>query len=331
MSLAERLKRRIVAEGPITIADYMQACLNDPEDGYYATRPALGADFITAPLVSQMFGELLGAWAAEVWAQMGAPTRVRLVELGPGDGTMMTDVLRAARAAPGFSEAFELVFVETSAPLRMLQAAKHPSARWIEEIGGLGSDAPLILLANEFLDCLPICQSVLTVDGLRERRIGLSPDGALAFTPDAGAVAESSPAVRAFGGEVAALIAAAAGAALFIDYAGDGEGDTLQAVRQHKKECALASPGEADLTVRVDFAAFLNAAHGVPAFGPVSQAAFLEALGLGARAAALVSANPGQADKIARQVERLTARDQMGELFQVVCLASPGLGPPGFA
>ena len=331
MSLDERLKRRIAEQGPITVADYMQACLHDPEDGYYATRPALGGDFITAPLISQMFGELLGAWAADVWTQMGAPARLRLVELGPGDGTMMTDMLRAARAAPGFCEALELNFVETSAPLRALQAEKHPSARWFDELRELGSDAPVIILANEFLDCLPVCQSVRTAAGWRERRVGLSPSGALAFTPDAGRVVESSPTAKAFAGEVAGLIGAAGGAALFIDYAGDGRGDTLQAVRRHTKECALTSPGEADLTVRVDLAAFLNAARDVQAFGPTSQADFLTVLGLLARAATLARANPDQADRIARQVERLTALDQMGELFQVVCLAAPGLQPSGFA
>lgn len=330
MSLAERLKRRIAAEGPITVADYMWACLHDPEDGYYATRPGLGADFITAPLVSQMFGELLGVWAADVWVQMGGPERVRLVELGPGDGTMMTDVLRAARAAPGFFAAIEVVLMETSAPLRALQTRKHPAARWIRDVGELGADAPAIILANEFLDCLPIHQSVRTADGWRERRVGLAPNGAFAFTPEADGVVESSPAAMAFSGEVVGLIAAAGGAALFIDYAGDGLADTLQAVRRHKKEGALASPGEADLTVRVDFAAFLAAARGVPAFGPTRQRDFLKALGLEARAAALVRANPDQADKIGRQIERLTAPDQMGELFQVVCLASPGLQPPGF-
>jgi NADH dehydrogenase [ubiquinone] 1 alpha subcomplex assembly factor 7 len=331
VSLLERLKRRIEAEGPITVADYMQACLHDPEYGYYATRPALGADFITAPLVSQIFGVLLGAWAADVWTRMGSPPRVRLVELGPGDGTMMTDVLRAARAAPGFSEAIEVVLVETSAPLRALQAEKLPQARWINEIGELDSVAPLIVLANEFLDCLPIEQFVRTPEGRRARCIGLSEDGGLAFMPDGDAVSECSPAVKVFAGELAGQIEAAGGAALFVDYAGDGQGDTLQALRRHLKEDPLASPGEADLTARVDFGAFLKAARRVRSFGPTSQGAFLAALGLELRAAALSQARPERAETIARQAARLAAPHQMGELFQVVCLASPGVVPPGFA
>jgi SAM-dependent MidA family methyltransferase len=321
----------------------MDACLHDPEDGYYATRPGLGAagDFITAPHVSQIFGELLGAWAAEILRQMGAPARVRLVELGPGDGTMMGDVLRAARAAPGFSEAIELVLMETSAPLRARQAERL-TARWIASLDEIGDDAPVIVLANEFLDCLPIRQAVKCADGWRERRVGLDTHGALAFVAaeardeiarDApeGSIFEWSPALRAFGAEIGSLIGRTGGAALFIDYASEGFGDSLQALGRHEKEHPLRNPGLADLTAHVDFGALLAAAASVERHGPIGQGAFLKALGIEARAAALARANPSEAAKIGRQVARLTAPDQMGELFKVACIASPELTPPGFA
>ena len=327
----------------MTVADYMEACLHDPADGYYATRPGLGeaGDFITAPHVSQMFGELLGAWAAEIWRRMGAPARVRLVELGPGDGTMMGDVLRAARAAPGFVEAIELVLLETSAPLRARQAERL-KARWIAGLDEIGDDAPVIILANEFLDCLPIRQAVKCADGWRERRVGVGPRGALIFTPgeprdeialDAppGSVLEWSPALRHFGAGIGDLIAGAGGAALFVDYGRDGPGDSLQALARHRREDPLLKPGFADLTAHVDFKALLAAAAPAATHGPVTQGAFLGALGIEARAAVLARANPDEAAKIGRQVARLTDPDQMGELFKVACVASPGLIPPGLA
>ncbi|HEY5290123.1 MAG TPA: SAM-dependent methyltransferase [Caulobacteraceae bacterium] len=326
----------------MTVAEYMQACLHDPEDGYYATRPSLGAegDFITAPHVSQTFGELLGAWAAEIWAGLGQPARVRLVELGPGDGTMMVDVLRTARAAPGFFQAIDLVLLETSAPLRRRQAERL-SARWISRIDEIGEDAPIIILANEFLDCLPIRQAVRRSDGWRERRVGVDAAGALVFVDGEPCreistasptrrLVEWSPALERFGAQIGGLIGRAGGAGIFIDYGGDGAGDTLQALQSHRKEGPLDNPGDADLTARVDFRAFLAAAGDARAYGPVAQGPFLRAIGIKARAAALAKANPAQAAKIARQVERLIGPDQMGELFQAACLASPGLAPPGF-
>jgi SAM-dependent MidA family methyltransferase len=347
--LALRLAARIAVAGPITVADYMEACLHDPADGYYATRPDLGeaGDFITAPHVSQMFGELLGAWAAEIWTQMGAPTRVRLVELGPGDGTMMSDVLRAARAAPGFIEAIELVLLETSAPLRARQAETLPRAFWISDLGELETDAPVIVLANEFLDCLPIRQAVKCADGWRERRVGLDRSGGLAFVlgdslpeidwdGDQDAVIEWSPELTAAGARIGDLLAQAGGAALLFDYGRDQpgpSGDTLQALRAHRKEHPLASPGVADLTAHADFPTFLSTAAvlGASTHPLANQGAFLRALGIEARAATLARANPSEAAKIGRQVQRLVAPEQMGELFKVACVSSPGLQPPGFA
>jgi SAM-dependent MidA family methyltransferase len=338
-SLGERLSARIAAEGPMSVADYMEACLHDPVDGYYAVRPALGAagDFITAPHVSQMFGELLGLWAAEVWTRLGAPPRVRLVELGPGDGTLMSDVLRAAPAQPGFLAAAEVVLVETSAPLRARQALVlgNSRPRWAERIDDIGEDVPLIILANEFLDCLPIRQAVRQSGGWRDRRVGLA-DGRLAFVAGApvcvphegpeGEIFEWSPALKSFGAAMADLISAATGACLFIDYGRDRPepGDSLQALRGHRKEGPLDNPGLADLTARVDFTA-------LPHAGPIlTQGEFLRRLGIETRAVALAAAHPGEAEKIGRQLARLTGAGQMGDLFKVASLASPGLTPPGF-
>jgi NADH dehydrogenase [ubiquinone] 1 alpha subcomplex assembly factor 7 len=335
MSLRERLLARIAAEGPMPVADYMSLCLHDPEDGYYATRPSLGAagDFITAPHVSQIFGELLGLWAAEVWMRLGSPAGFRLAELGPGDGTMMTDVLRAARAAPGFLDASELWLVETSVPLRAMQAAALPPARWADRLEDLPDDRPIILLANEFLDCLPIRQWLRGDLDWMERRVGLNAEGGLAFTAH-GEIRESSESLLAVGRGVGALVARASGAALFIDYGRDtpGPGDTLQALRGHVKENPLAHPGLADLTAHVDFPAFLAAAAGAGAeTTPIRrQGAFLENLGAQTRAAALARARPDRAATIARQLDRLVSPAQMGDLFKAACVHSPGVTPPGF-
>ena len=330
----------------------MDICLHDPEHGYYATRPQLGeaGDFITAPLVSQMFGELLGLWAAEVWTRLGRPERVRLVELGPGHGVMMVDVLRAATRVAGFLEACEVWLIETSAPLRRRQAAAlqgSTRARWAARVEDAPADAPMIVLANEFLDCLPIRQGVRSPFGWRERRVGLDAGGGLAFTAaepippppglsdvPVGTVAERSDALRALGSTMGALVMRAGGAALFLDYGRDapGPGDTLQALRDHRKESPLASPGEADLTAHVDFPAFLDAARAVGAsVGPIrTQGAFLRALGIDIRAAALAAARPDRAATIGRQLQRLVGPEQMGELFKAAVVCQPGLAAPGF-
>jgi SAM-dependent MidA family methyltransferase len=330
----------------------MELCLHDPEGGYYAVRPSLGeaGDFITAPLASQMFGELLGVWAAETWSRLGCPQRVRLVELGPGSGVMMGDALRAGRRAPGFLEACEVWLVETSAPLRVRQASaleRIASPRWALRLDDVPADAPAIILANEFLDCLPIRQAILTPSGWRHRRVGLDAGGGLMFVPaevvapppgfadaSVGAVAEWSPALAGVGSAVGARMAGSGGAALFIDYGRDspGPGDTLQALRRHRKESPLANPGRADLTAHVDFPAFLAVAAAAGAeVGPIrTQADFLGALGLRIRAAALAHAHPDRAATIGRQLERLTAPDQMGVLFKVAVAHQPGFVAPGF-
>ena len=347
MSLRERLVSRITRSGPIRISEFMTLCLHDPDEGYYATRPALGAlgDFITAPHVSQMFGELLGLWAAEVWLRLGRPDRVRLVELGPGDGAMMGDMLRAARVVPGFSDAIDVWLIESSPPLRSAQAAAlaETPARWARDLDALPSGSPCILIANEFLDCLPIEQWVRRGDQRFLRRVGIdaadtlifiddAPDPGPGAAPDGDVIVECSPALAHFGWEVGTMIARQGGGALFIDYgsAGDANGDTLQALRKHRKESSLAHPGEADLTAHVHFPTFLEAARaGGARTAPLeTQGDFLRRLGIGLRAEALAKASPQKAALIQRQLQRLVAPDQMGELFKVACLHSSDLLPP---
>ncbi|PIB93952.1 class I SAM-dependent methyltransferase [Caulobacter sp. FWC2] len=184
MSLLDRLKAQIAQDGPIGVPEFFTRCLHDPRDGYYAMRPDLGAggDFITAPLVSQMFGELIGLWVLETWTRMGRPSPFRLVEMGPGDGTLMSDLLRAGRLDPAFLAAAEVWLVEVSAPLRAKQAARlGEGPRWVSRLDEVPAGAPMILVANELLDCLPARQFVRTKDGWAERVIGLGEDGQLAF------------------------------------------------------------------------------------------------------------------------------------------------------
>ena len=352
MTLKDRLKAEIAQSGPITVAQYMTACLHDPQDGYYATRPALGegGDFITAPLVSQMFGELLGLWAAEVWVRLGRPDRVLLVEAGPGDGTLMSDALRAARLAPGFLDAVKLVLVETSPPLIEVQRARLAGGpaepAWAASLAELPDGAPVILLANELLDCLPARQFVRTAKGWAERVVGLDPAGELAFgltpslagaaLPEAGIgdLIEVSPAQEAFGAELGALIARQGGAALLIDY-GRAEpcpGDTLQALKAHQKVGPLDGPGEADLTVHADFPAVAAAARraGAQTAPILTQGELLARLGVHHRAEALRRARPDRLEILQRQLARLTAPDQMGVLFKALAIHAQGLVPPGF-
>ena len=351
MSLADRLKAQIRLNGPMTVAQYMTACLHDPQDGYYATRPRLGAegDFITAPLVSQMFGELIGLWAGETWTRMGRPARVILAEVGPGDGTLICDALRALRLLPEMLAAAELWLIEPSAPLRGRQAEALAGAalhfRSTDSLAGVPADAPLILIANEVLDCLPARQFVRAEKGWTERLVGLGEADELAFglaprplgraLPEAslGAMVEMSAAQEAFAAEVARRIARQGGAALLIDYgsAEPGFGDTLQALKGHEKLGPLATPGEADLTVHADFPAVLAAARAEGADVRIlSQRELLLRLGIAERASALAAARPDQADRTFRQLERLIGEDQMGELFKAACLFAPGLEPPGF-
>lgn len=355
MSLKDRLAREIALTGPMTVADYVVRCLHDPQDGYYATRPAIGAggDFITAPMVSQMFGELIGLWAIELWRRLGAPERLRLVEVGPGDGTLMADALRAARLDPDFLHAVDLVLIEPSPPLRAAQARMladsdvHP--RWVSALVCIETDAPVILIANEVLDCLPARQFVRTEDGWAERRIGVDDHGGLTFglvkitggfrRPDfsvePGQTIEISDQQAAFGRDLGTLIKAAGGAALLIDYgrAKPEAGDTLQALKRHRKVDPLETPGEADLTQWADFPTVLEAAvhAGADVTGCRSQGEFLRRLGIEHRAAALKAGRPEAAATIDRQLGRLIDDAQMGSLFKACSLFSPrSLAVPGF-
>ncbi|HXQ49566.1 MAG TPA: SAM-dependent methyltransferase [Stellaceae bacterium] len=341
--LLAHLARRIRAAGPISVAAYMDEALFHPRWGYYATRDPLGAggDFITAPEVSQMFGELIGLWCAELWRRLGAPGRVTLVELGPGRGTLMRDALRAARLVPGFNDALELHLVERSPVLRAMQADTLAgfAPRWHDDLATVPA-GPMLLVANEFLDALPIRQFVRAADCWRERMVALDGD-ALAFAldpdpatesslPDAapGAIRETSHAARAIARAIGARLARDGGAALIIDYGygPGGLGETLQAVRRHARHDVLDAPGSADLTAHVDFAAIAEAAGsaGARVAGPMPQGAFLRALGIEARAARLLAiASPDQAALIRSACRRLIDPAGMGLLFKVMALAHP--------
>ena len=356
--LAEEIRTLIAAEGPMPVSRYMALALGHPRHGYYMTRDPLGAhgDFTTAPEISQMFGELLGLWAVASWQQMGAPDPFRLVELGPGRGTLMADALRAARLVPGFGAAARIHLVETSPVLTATQArtlaSQASAASWHQRIEDV-PDGPALVLANEFFDALPIDQYVRTAGHWHERRVGMDAGGRLAFgldpapsraaqllaghlppAPD-GAVLEhmeSGPA-RA----LAARLLAQGGAALIVDYGhAGGFGDTLQALEKHRFADPLAAPGAADLTAHVDFSALarIAVAAGLKAFGPLEQGDFLARLGLAARAERLKRDAPeatrAAVDAAARRLAG-TGDADMGRLFKVLVLAHPDLGaPPAF-
>ena len=358
-ALARLLAQRIRAGGPLTIAEFMQEALLHPRFGYYTTRDPLGArgDFVTAPEVSQVFGELIGLWCADAWDKMGRPGRVVLAELGPGRGTLMADALRALKAVPELGRALTLHLVEASPVLRRSQATTLAAASpsWHQGVAEL-PDGPLILVANEFLDALPVRQLVRGADGWRERLVALGADGeSLAYTLDAapsaaasllppslalapeGSLVEIRPAALALAAALGARLARQGGVALFIDYGyfPSAAGDTLQALRRHRRHEVLEDPGEADLTAHVDFAAFAGAARaaGARVWGPEPQGAFLAALGLAERATALLArATPAQVDAIESGCRRLIDPKEMGTLFKALALAAPQLpAPAGFS
>ncbi|MBS0559667.1 MAG: SAM-dependent methyltransferase [Proteobacteria bacterium] len=308
---------------------------------YYATHDPF-ADFTTAPEISQIFGELLGAWAAVTWRQLGAPAPVVLAEAGPGRGTLMADALRAVRAvAPDFAAALRVHLVETSPRLRAVQAARLPDAAWHGRIEDL-PDGPLILLANEFLDALPIRQFVRRGAGWAERHVA---DGQFvevaAEPPEAwdgaeGEVREVCEIALALAAHLGARFAAAPGAALFLDYGPEASapGDSLQALRGGRPADPLADPGAADLTAHVDFAALARAARraGAAAHGPLPQGAFLTRLGLYPRTTRLARGQaPARALELMEGARRLAEPDRMGRLFKALALCHPAAPiPPGF-
>ncbi|MES2336735.1 MAG: SAM-dependent methyltransferase [Pseudomonadota bacterium] len=340
--LPERLARAITLGGAIPLSQYMAAA----NAHYYATRDPLGVrgDFTTAPEISQMFGELIGAWIADLWDRAGRPP-ADYVELGPGRGTLAADALRVMGKA-GFVPPVH--FVETSPVLRAQQAGRVPQAQWCMDLVGLPDEQPLIVVANEFFDALPIRQLVKTLEGWRERLVAcqdllfLPVVGNTIFDPivpphlrDAanGSIIETCPQGVSMMRALAQAVVARGGAALVIDYGYEGPaiGDTLQAVRGHAVANPLEDPGEADLTAHVDFATLADAARaeGAVVHGPVSQGDFLRALGIDARAATL-STTGGEDVIVARN--RLVEVGQMGDLFGVIAVTAPGWPvPAGFA
>lgn len=353
-AIARLLHDLIDTGGPVDLATFMGLAAGHPQHGYYATRDPFGAsgDFTTSPEISQLFGELVGLWCAQCWLDLGRPARLHLAEFGPGRGTLMADLLRAADSVPGFAASLEIHLVETSPFLRRRQEAALAgrAVRWHEEIATLPGDAPLLAVANEFLDALPIRQFQLLPDGWHERLVGRDEQRRFVFVPsprramtapapaeglEPGAIIEVAPAREAFVAMLAARLADQSGAALLVDYAKPGPlGDTFQAVRGHRPADPLEHPGEADLTSRVELAPLAAAARreGASAWGPLAQGTFLERLGIRLRLARLSErASPAQAEALVSGVERLVAPDAMGELFQVLALAGGGLRPPGFA
>jgi NADH dehydrogenase [ubiquinone] 1 alpha subcomplex assembly factor 7 len=351
--LGRLIARRIALTGPITVADFMAEALGHPRLGYYRRARPIGAagDFTTAPEISQMFGELIGAWLAERWLAMGKPS-VALVELGPGRGTLMSDALRATRGVPGFHAALRLHLVDTNIELRAEQrrALSAFTPTWHERFDEVPT-GPMLLVANEFFDALPVRQFEKTEQGWRERMVGLAPNSetltfALApgatpfarFLPDAapnapeGAQAEISEAGRALAAAIGARVTRDGGWGLIVDYGyASGSASTLQAVRGHKGASILDGPGETDLSAHVDFAA-LAAAAGAPTYGPVSQAEFLRRLGLLQRAETLKGrASEAQRRAIDVTVARLIGSDQMGTLFKVMAVGDGRSIPAGFS
>lgn len=356
-SLTEVLLQRIKADGPISVHDYMELALGHPQLGYYVSQPAFGAegDFVTAPEISQTFGELIGLWAAEVWIMMGKPSPFNLVELGPGRGTLLADALRLlSKALPEFLEAADVHLVELSPKLKAAQKeALTPfssSLTWHDDIATV-PDGPLVLIANEFLDALPIRQFVRSHDGWRERMIGEGIGGSetLGFclapeitksaslarfgTPMVESIAEVRPRAEALMGALSTRLASSPGAALFLDYGhrDSAVGDTFQAVKNHLPVHVLQMPGQADLTAHVDFQALKEAASATPSTGLQTQGDFLRELGIETRLQQLLeSAREDQKEILASGVSRLIDEKQMGSLFRAICFHSEDLPPPGF-
>ena len=347
--LAGLLTRRICASGPIALADYMADCLLHPQHGYYSTRNPFGAagDFITAPDISQMFGEVLGLALAQTWLDQGSPPRFTLAELGPGRGTLMADALRATKGIAGFHAAAQLLLVEASANLRKVQAKTlGPYApAWADGVAEL-PDQPLYLLANEFFDALPINQFHRDVLGWRQHMVGMQ-GGALTLgisdvlpCPDPrfdadppGTVVELCPSAAPIAAHIGAVIRRHGGAAIIIDYGGwRSKGDTLQALRNHAFEDPFANPGLADLTAHVDFEALALSAGLDLCSRLTDQGALLAGLGIHARAARLAQSLSGPAlQNHLNATRRLTDRTEMGTLFKAMAVSPPhSPPPPGF-
>ncbi len=340
----------IVAKGSMRLDRFMDLALGHPVHGYYMTRDPFGraGDFTTAPEISQMFGEVIGALFVEIWRQMGAPAPFHLLECGPGRGTLMADMLRVmSKSAPDMLAAVNVHMLEMSPVLKARQAealAVYNNVTWHEHLSTVPADAPLLMIGNEFLDALPIRQFIMTAEGWRERAVGEGLQFVEIETPDAplyrgakpGEIYELAPARTKFMQEIFKRLKTQGGYSLWLDYGytKPGPGDTLQALRGHKYVPVLEDPGQADITAHVDFAVLAAAAKAADlcSHGPVTQGEFLQDLGIEARAAALsVKASPVQQDDIEKALHRLTHSDEMGALFKVIGFSSGyDFNAPGF-
>lgn len=354
-ALEEIIIAEILQNGPVSLARYIDLCLSHPAHGYYMSRDPFGfkGDFTTAPEISQMFGELIGLWCAQIWLDMGQPGKLGLVELGPGRGTLMSDALRAMKTIPGLHETLDIYLVETSPFLRKTQSKTLEKlcdrVTWLEDLNNLPNQTS-IFIANEFFDALPVHQfqwngtawheRVIGLDDEHKLCIGLTPEPVLpaeSFStespPHSECIKEVCPATREIVANIAGRIRDSGGAALIIDYGYDDSdfGDTLQAVKKHKYVAITDSPGDADLTTHVDFGALRQVAHenDVKSFGPIGQGTFLEAMGIRTRAQALAKhASESQKSSIQSALKRLTDPASMGDLFRVLVLCSEGAAPP---
>lgn len=362
-ALSDYIRQNIVTDGPITIAKYMEEALIHPRLGYYMGKDPLGrgGDFITAPEISQMFGELIGLWCGLQWRALGELEKFNLIELGPGRGTLMADILRAGRGVDGFIESLALSLVEISPVLKGAQeetlfnstggeVRKTRSLRWISQLAE-APDGPFVAVANEFIDALGIHQFQKTAAGWRERLVDVSEAGPFMFRfvlsdspPEVGIVptglkdacvgdvVEVRPAASALIHEFSSRLKRNPGCILLIDYGHNitACGDTLQAVKDHAYHDPMYKPGSADLTAHVNFEALCKDAlnSGVEVFGPITQGAFLTSLGIQTRARDLAEASPANAREITEVLTRLTSDDGMGALFKVMALTSPGLPAP---
>ena len=347
------IRKLIKSAGPMPVWRYMELCLMHPRHGYYLSRDPLGreGDFTTAPEVSQMFGELLGLWAASVWKAIGSPPLLRLIELGPGRGTMMADALRAMRVLPPLYQALSIHLVEINPVLREKQKAALSGSRdiaWHDTIDDV-PDGPAIIFANEYFDVLPIHQVVKRETGWHERTVEIDSTGELAFgaapepTPHfdvllpslvraapSGAVFEWRPDAEIM--KIASRVRDQDGAALITDYGHlrSDAGDTLQAIARHSFADPLKNPGQADVTAHVDFQALVRAAEdlGARVHGPVPQGDFLRRLGIETRAMTLMAkASPEVSEDISGALKRLVTggRGGMGSMFKVLAISEPNL------
>ena len=355
-ALRRILIEMIQAEGPMPVDRFMSLCLTHPQHGYYVTRQPLGreGDFVTAPEISQIFGELIGIWCLSAWEALGRPDPFHLVELGPGRGTLMVDLLRACRIREAFGQACQVHLVEVSPTLREAQRrslAGSPAShiRWHERLEQVPA-GPAIMIANEFIDALPVKQFVNRRGHWFERLVGLNDAGELGFglaknaLPDAlvpgwarqrgeGAIVELSPARRAMAEEMGSRLAQSPSVCLIIDYGHTvpAPGDTLQAVGRHRFVSPLERPGEADITAHVDFAALAEGLRrgSAAVYRPMSQAQFLVAMGLELRVNALQRhQSPSEQEAVALAAQRLVGAEGMGHLFQVLGAGHPDIAPP---